>query len=253
MNTSSIDTTAFRTMNYGMYVISTKYGETAAGCIVNTFQQVTSTPARVSVAVNKENHTAEVIADAGRFETSVLAESASMDLIGTFGFKSSADIDKFAATAYELDHAGIPFVTESAVAHVGARVIETVDVGTHLLFIGEVECAEVLTDEPPMTYAYYHQVKGGKTPPKASSYEPANAAPGETGTSPNADATGMEGVKAQGAAENAAENATGDSVKPRFGWRCKICGYILEQEEIPDDFVCPLCGMGRDMFERVEL
>ena len=231
MTNSAIDTKAFRTMNYGMYIVSTKRGDELVGCVVNTFQQVTSKPARVSVAINKENYTAGAILEAGRFEATVLSESASMELIGTFGFKTSAEIDKFADTPHSFDEAGIPFVTEGAVAHVGARVIESIDVGTHFLIVGEVECAEVLSGEQPMTYAYYHQVKGGKTPPKASSYE----------------------EKAEEPAAASAGAAQQEDAKPRYGWRCMICGYVVEMDELPDDFTCPMCGMGRDMFERVEL
>ena len=231
MTKEAIDTKAFRSMNYGMYIISTKRGDELVGCVVNTFQQVTSKPARVSVAINKENYTAGAVLKAGRFEATVLSESASMELIGRFGFKTSAEIDKFAETPHSFDEAGVPFVTEGAVAHVGARVIESIDVGTHYLIVGEVECAEVLSSEPPMTYAYYHQVKGGKTPPKASSYE----------------------EKADEPAVATEVAAPQEDAKPRYGWRCMICGYVVEMDELPDDFTCPMCGMGRDMFERIEL
>ena len=145
MTTESIDKKAFRSMSYGLYIVSAIADDKAAGCIVNTFQQVTSKPARVSVAINKENYTTGIILKSGRFEVSVLAESAPMELIGTFGFKTSAEIDKFADTAHTVDEAGVPYVTERVVAHVGARVIDKVDVGTHYVIVGEVECAEVLS------------------------------------------------------------------------------------------------------------
>lgn len=221
-----VDRKAFFSLSYGVYVISACDGRKKAGCIVNTFNQVTSTPAQVSVAVNKENHTTGVMLASGRFEATVLAESAPMELIGRFGFQSSADIDKFAETAHALDAAGTPYVTEHAVAHFGARIVQTVDVGTHILFVGEVDEAEVLSDEPPMTYAYYHEVKGGKTPPKASGY-----VPDEPASAPAAEAAPAKKV----------------------GWKCKICGYVVEMDELPEDFTCPICGMGREMFERVEL
>lgn len=231
----AIDTKAFRSLNYGMYIVSTKRGDELVGCVVNTFQQVTSKPARISVAVNKENYTAAAILELGRFEASVLAEDASMELIGCFGFKTSAEVDKFADTPHALDPAGVPYVTESVVAHFGCRVIDSIDVGTHYLIVGEVEYAEALSDAPAMTYAYYHQVKGGKTPPKASSYAP----------------KGDESDAPQDAAPQDA--APQDADKPRIGWRCMICGYVVEMDELPDDFTCPMCGMGRDMFERIEL
>ena len=224
-----IDSKAFRSMSYGVYIISAKDGEKAAGCVVNTLVQVTSKPARVSVAINKENFTAGVVQRAGRFEASVLTEGAPMELIGTFGFHTSADTDKFAACEYAVDEAGVPYVTEHAAAHMGVRVLEVIDAGTHLLFVGEVEEAAVLSSESPMTYAYYHQVKGGKTPPKASSYE-----------EPAAEA------------EAAPAEAPADAPK-RYGWRCSICGYVVEQDELPDDFKCPICGWGKEKFERIEL
>lgn len=223
-----IDTKAFRSLSYGVYIVSAKSGETMAGCIVNTFQQVTSSPARVSVAINKENFTAKAVDESGRFEATVLAESAPMELIGRFGFRTSTEIDKFAETEHAIDAAGMPYVTEHAVAHFGARIIDKVDVGTHYVFVGEVEVSEVLSDETPMTYACYHQVKGGKTPPKASSYNP-------------------EADGADVAPEPAAE------AKPRYGWRCLLCGYVVEMDELPEDFTCPMCGATRDMFERIEL
>ena len=105
------------------------------------------------------------------FEASVLSQSASMELIGRFGFHTSADTDKFADTAIELDEAGVPYVAEQTVAHFLAKVKGTLDLGTHMLIVGEVVQAETLFRRTHAAYAYYHQVKGGKTPPKASSYE----------------------------------------------------------------------------------
>lgn len=229
MASETIDTKAFRALSYGVYIISTKNGDTAAGCIVNTLQQVTSSPARVTVAINKENFTAGAVAESGRFEATILAESAPMELIGPFGFRTSSEIDKFADVEYAIDPAGIPYVTEHAVAHIGARVIDKVDVGTHFVFVGEVEYAETLSGEPAMTYAYYHLVKGGKTPPKASSFDPTEKAD-----------------------EAQATEAAPASV-PRYGWKCLLCGYVYEVDELPEDFACPMCGATRDMFERIEL
>ena len=230
MAKTGIDTLAFRSLSCGVYVVSARDGETMAGCIVNTFLQVTSKPARVSVTINKDNFTTGVVLESGRFEVSVLAESAPMELIGLFGFQTSSEVDKFADAAHELDPAGVPYVTEHAVAHFGARVIDHIDVGTHYVIIGEVEYADVISGEQPMTYAYYHQVKGGKTPPKASSFEPSE-------------------TQSSLAAESIDESAS----SPRYGWRCRICGCVVEMDELPDDYTCPMCGMGRDMFERIEL
>ena len=227
-----IDQTAFFSLSYGLYVISSKDADRAAGCVANTFQQVTSSPMQVSVALNKENATTGVIRAAGRFSATCLAQDAPMELIGTFGFHCSTDVDKFAACETALDAAGVPYVAEQCVARFSVRVVQAVNLGTHILYIGEVEEAAKVCAGDPMTYAYYHQVKGGKTPPKASSYLPdaPDAAP----------------------AVPAAQDG-GDAPKPRYAWRCTVCGHIEYGDELPDDFACPVCSVGPDMFERVEL
>lgn len=228
-----VDTKAFRSLSYGLYIVMAKAGDTQAGCVVNTFAQVTSQPPQTSIAINKDNFTTGIILEAGQFEVSVLAQDAPMELIGRFGFHTSADTDKFSDTQTALDEAGIPYVTEHAVAHFRVKVKQTMDLGTHVYIMGEVEESAVLSKDEPMTYAYYHQVKGGKTPPKASSYE----GPAEPSA---ADAAASAGDASAAAA-------------PKFAWRCTICGHIEYVDELPDDFTCPICGVGKEMFERIEL
>lgn len=230
-----MDKKAFRELSYGMYIVASASEGRRAGCVVNTFNQVTSTPAQVSVAVNKDNATADAIRESGRFTASALGEDASMDLIARFGFRSSADTDKFAETQWEDDGFGVPLVTDSAVAGFSAHVVHTLDVGSHWLFVGEVDDARVLGDGAPMTYAYYHQVKGGKTPPKASSFTEDELQGGEAAA---AAAAGTEPVA----------GAVGTST-----WRCQLCGYeiTVEGDSLPEGFECPLCGAGADMFERI--
>ena len=163
-----MDKTAFFTMTWGPDVVSAAAGDRKAGCVVNTAVQVTSSPARISVAVNKENFTAGVIADA--FAVTVIDQTADMIYIGNFGFRTSANFDKFERYEERQTALGAPYVPEHATALFSCRLVETLDVGTHLLFIGEVEDTQKLSDEAPLTYDYYHRVLKGKTPPKASSY-----------------------------------------------------------------------------------
>lgn len=152
-----------------------------------------------------------------------------MQLIGTFGFHTSTELDKFAQHATARDEAGMPYVAEQCCAWFSAKVVSELDLGTHVLFVGEVqECAKVADAAAPMTYAFYHQVKGGKTPPKASSY------------------LGEEQSAVASAESNGAE-------QPKVAWRCTICGHMEYVDELPDDFVCPVCGVGKEFFERVEL
>ena len=223
------DKQAFHSLSYGMYVIGTRCDGRDYGCVANTFAQVTSSPLQVSVALNKDNATTAAVRQAGRFTASCLSEQADMQLIGTFGFHTSTELDKFAQHASARDEAGMPYVAEQCCAWFSARVVSELDLGTHVLFVGEVqECAKVADAAAPMTYAFYHQVKGGKTPPKASSY------------------LGEEQPAAALAESNGAE-------QPKVAWRCTICGHMEYIDELPDDFVCPVCGVGKEFFERVEL
>ena len=212
-----MDIQAFFKLSYGLYVVSARSGEKKYGCIVNTIQQVTAEPPMLSVAVNKNSVTAKAILDSGRFCGTVLTETADLHLIGTFGFKNSEAVDKFAAFSTKEDENNIPYLTEHAAARYSCEVAGTLDLGTHILIIGKVTEAEILSDEPVMTYDYYHRVVKGGTPPTAPSYK------GNISHKP--------AQKAQ--------------------WRCKICGYIYEGDPLPADFVCPICGQGADKFEKV--
>ena len=202
------DKKAFHSLSYGMYVIGTRFDDKDYGCVANTFAQVTSSPLQVSVALNKENATTAAVRQAGRFTASCLSEQADMQLIGTFGFHTSTELDKFAQHASARDESGLPYVAEQCCAWFSAKVVSELDLGTHVLFVGEVEeCATVAVAAAPMTYAFYHQVKGGKTPPKASSY------------------LGEEQPAAAPAESSAAE-------QPKVAWRCTICGHMEYVDEL---------------------
>ncbi len=216
-----MDKKAFFNLSCGLYILSSKDGGRGVGCIVNTVTQVTSSPAKLMVAVNKDNYTTAAILAEEAFEAAALTEDAPMELIGQFGFKTSKDTNKFEGVQHSIDSLGLPYVTEHTNAHFACRVVETLDAGTHLLFIGEVVDADVLCTEPSMSYAYYHQVKKGVTPPKASSYQPAEPAP---------------------AAQPAAPKR----------WRCSVCGYIYEGDPLPDGFTCPVCGQPASVFQPVD-
>ncbi len=163
-----IDRKAFRTLTSGLYLITSRESDRKVGCVVNTLVQVASAPPTLAVALNKDNVTTAAIDATGRFAATVLSEAAPMELIGAFGFRSSADTDKFADCPYCLDGAEIPYVTAFGLARFSVRVTEKVDVGTHYLFVGIVEEAAVLEAGEPLTYADYHRVKGGKTPPTST-------------------------------------------------------------------------------------
>lgn len=227
-----IDKHAFRTLSYGLYIVSALDDDgRRVGCVVNTFAQVASEPPTVSVSLNKDNFTTQCIQRTGKFCVAVLAQTATMELIGKFGFHTSTELDKFEETDFELCGDGVPVVTQDSVAKFGVDVGQTIDVGTHLVFIGKVHEAQLTSEGTPLTYAYYHEVLRGKTPPKAASFNG-----GDEGAQPT---TGGAGSEASG--------------EKRYGWRCTLCGYVVEMDELPDDFKCPICGVDKSFFERVEL
>lgn len=167
----AMDLTAFFTMSYGLYVVSSEADGLKAGCIINTATQVTAEPPRMMVAVHKGNVTADVIAKAGKFAVTAIDKTADMPYIGNFGFRSSNTFDKFEKYGEERTGNGCPYSPQHICAVFSCDLIETVDVGTHYLFIGDVVEAERVSDEEPLTYSYYHSTLKGKTPPKASSYQ----------------------------------------------------------------------------------
>lgn len=238
---TTMDLSAFFTLNYGVYIISSKDAEgNYVGCIANTFQQITAEPLQVSVVLNKDNCTTRSILDTKKFTASVLTEAATMEQIGTFGFRSSNEINKFEAMPFKTNNADIPAVIHNVAAIFYVNVTNTVDVGSHIIFIGEAEDAEVVSNDTPMTYGYYHNVLRGKTPPKASSYQ------GDA----QANATAANNADNSSAASKAEPE---EGSKKRIGWRCTLCGYVVEADELPPDYACPICGVTRDMFERIEL
>lgn len=233
-----IDNKALRSISYGLYLISSRTQDQIAGCVANTFAQVTSTPPQVSIALNKENNTTALIKESGRYVAVCLSEQAPIELIQTFGFNHSFDTNKFEQFDTSQDTNGIPYVTQETVAQFSVKVSGCLDLGTHVLFVGTVEDAQVLAQGTPMTYAYYHQVKGGKTPPRAPGYiAEMEASAANSSSADNNDIT----------SEN--EN----TAPPAYAWKCSVCGHIEYADELAPDFVCPICGADRSKFVRIEL
>lgn len=145
-------------LSYGLFVLSAKDGDKDNGCIVNTVQQVTTTPNRISVAVNKGNYTHDMIRDTGSFNISILSEEVPFDIFKHFGFQSGRDVDKLKDfSGYDRSSNEIIYLSQYANAFLSASVAETVDLGTHTMFIADVTDGEVLSNIPSVTYAYYHK------------------------------------------------------------------------------------------------
>lgn len=221
MPENNLDLTAFYKMTYGLYIVTAAYGTVKGGCIVNTVTQVTAEPPKVAVSVSKQNYTSWLIGQSGFFTATALTQDAGMDLIGAFGFRSGRDENKFNGFPTAYDQNGVPYVTSHAAAVFSCKVEQQVDLGTHWMFIGEATEARQLSNDELMTYAYYHTVKKGGTPKNAPSYK------GEAEEKPQAEA--------------------GKTV-----WRCTVCGYLVEAEELPEDYICPICRQPASVFVKVE-
>lgn len=165
-----MDKNAFRLISYGMYVVSSFGVDKLNGQIATTVFQVTSEPPMIAVSLNCQNLTNELIKKSRKFSVAVLSQEAPLTLIGTFGFKCGRDVDKFSGVKYEVCSSGNPKLLEYSLAHFDIEVTQTVELGSHTLFIGKVVESQILDEGQPMTYEYYHKIKGGKIQQNAPSY-----------------------------------------------------------------------------------
>lgn len=210
-----IEKEAMYKLTYGLFVLTVKKEDGQNGCIVNTVSMLTDNPKRITVFVNKANYTEELLRKTGELNVSVLTESTPFDVFKQFGFCSGRDTDKFAGKTYPTTENGLYYLPEYTNAVLSAKVIDALDYGTHTLFVAEVTEAKTLSQEKSVTYEYYqNHIK-----PKPQVSAPAQAETAE-----------KKGGK----------------------WVCKICGYVHEGEELPDDFICPWCKHPAEDFERVE-
>lgn len=203
-----MDKKAMYNLSYGLFVLTSQAGAKESGCIINTAGQVTSSPNRISITVNKDNYTHDLVKESGKFNVSVLSEKADFEIFKHFGFQSGRDVDKF--NGYEnlkRSENGLYYVTLGTNAFISGKVEQAIDLGSHTMFIAEVTDMEVLSADPSATYAYYQS--NIKPKPEAKT----------------------EGGKTQ--------------------WRCTVCGYVYEGEELPEDFICPLCKHPASDFEKV--
>lgn len=198
-------------LSYGLFILTAQENGKDNGCVINTAIQAASTPNQISICVNKANYTHDMIQRTGVFTASVVSCDASFDLFKRFGFQSGSDADKFAGfSACERGSNGLLYITEGTNAYISVKVNQTVDLGSHTMFIGEATGMEVLSDTPSATYAYY-----------------------------------QENIKPQPAP------AAGNIVENKTVWRCKICGHEYVGEELPADYICPICKHPASDFEKI--
>lgn len=224
-----IDRKAFHKLTYGLYLVAAESKTEKSACIINTALQVTSKPFQLLIAVNKENFTNHVIADAQKFSVMALNQETDMNFIGNFGFRTMEDFDKFEAYPPEVTDDGFLLWKDNVTATFTCSIVDSMDAGTHMVYLAEVLSSEILNNEvDPLTYPYYHKVLKGTTPPKASSY---------TGAEDPVDEEEQEAAKPA----------------PLNKFKCLMCGYVYEteDEELPEGFTCPMCGAPKSQFEKI--
>jgi len=167
-----MDPQVLRSLSYGMYIVSAARNGILNGQVANAVFQVCSQPPVVAACINRQNLTHGFMEASGAYSVSVLDQDTPLPFIGRFGFRSGRDLDKFKGVEYRMGSTGAPVVVEHAVGYLEARVVDRLEVGTHTIFVGHLVDGAPLTDRPPMTYAYYHHVKGGKSPKTAPTYLP---------------------------------------------------------------------------------
>lgn len=150
-----MDNKAMFNLTYGLFLLTAKDGGKDNGCVVNTVVQVTSQPNRITVAVNKENYTCQIISKTGEFNVSVLSEKAKFETFRHWGMQSGKNADKTAGITFSRSENGIIYIAEECNAYLSAKVVSATDLGTHILFLADVTDARILSDEKSATYAFY--------------------------------------------------------------------------------------------------
>lgn len=198
-------------LTYGLFVLSVNCYKKDNACIINTAAQIASSPDRISISVNKTNHTADMLGYVDDFTISVISEDADFSLFKRFGFCSGRDVEKFDGFDECIRVANETYaVTKGTNSYISAHIDERIDLGSHILIIATITDSKKLSDIPSATYGFYH-----------------------TNIKPKP------------------QNTDKKPVSGKTVFRCKICGFEFEGEELPENYVCPVCKHGATDFEKV--
>ena len=219
-----MDKTIFRDISYGMYIVTTKdKNNKNVGCVINTLTQITSDEPIISISLNKNNYTNKAIKDSKLFAISILSIDTKKEQIGTFGYHSSKDIDKFKDINYEITN-NIPVINDNITGYLIVELINIIDCNTHDIFIAKVLDTKKISNIEPMTYKYYRENLKGTSPKNAPTY---------------------------------IEEET-NSKETTHKYKCTICGYVYDDakekikfEDLPEDWKCPLCGAYKSLFKKI--
>ena len=245
-----MDTDALCKIGYGLYILTTRSNGRDNGCIVNTFSQLALSPLRVGVSICKDNLTCQMVQESKLFNITVLNEKARFDVFKHFGYQSGKSVDKFANLELPRCGSGLCYLTENANCYFSCKVTETVDLGSHILFIAEVNDMKVLNKESEtVTYSFYQrnikpapekvQKNGWRCKICNYVYE------GETLPEDFVCPLCKHGV-------GDFEKIVPDPEPPKTVWQCTVCKYVYEGETLPENFTCPLCKRGAADFIKIE-
>lgn len=217
-----MDRNVLKKITYGLYIISTKENTELAGCVVNAVNQITSENPILAISINKNNYTNKLIKESKKLSINILSKNTSKDLISKFGFYSSKDTNKFKDIDYDVIE-DMPVIKKGICGYIIGDVINIVDVETHDIFLVRITNMAVLNDDEVLTYEYYQKNMKGTSPKNAPTY-----------------------------IEKEVENTNSNK------YRCIICGHIYDDakenikfDDLPDDWKCPVCGVGKDKFEKI--
>lgn len=206
-----MDAQVMRNFVYGLFVLTAGNGENNSGCIINTAIQASEKPDVITISVNKDSYTAELIQKTRKFNISIIDERAPFELFRHFGFQSGRNFDKFKDYDFkEISENGLYYVTEGTNSFISCEVDAEIDLGSHIMFVAFVTEAKILSDSPSASYTYYHEHIKPKFEDKKTNSK-------------------------------------------KKGWRCIICGYIYEHEDLPADYICPWCKHPASDFEMIDL
>jgi flavin reductase (DIM6/NTAB) family NADH-FMN oxidoreductase RutF/rubredoxin len=244
---------AFHRLSYGLYIVATNIGENKYGYIGNTVFQVTSDPSQIAISCHKRNFTTDKIIESGKFSVSVLKKEVNTSIIGEFGFMSGTDVNKFRNIETITSVTGAPIVVDSSVAWFDCKVTHTMDLGSHILVVGEVLDSDLILGEEPLTYAYYREKYKMFSPKNSPTYiekEKLDAEP-----EPDKDEK----------PDSKKEQSESKGEKSFSKFICGVCGFQYDPEEgdptvgippgtpfedLPDDYRCPICNAGKEYFRK---
>jgi flavin reductase (DIM6/NTAB) family NADH-FMN oxidoreductase RutF/rubredoxin len=217
-------------ISYGLYIVSSGNKTKGNGYISNTVFQVTAEPPQFAASCNKDNYTSKFITESGTFAVSVLHNDTDPDIIGRFGYKCGRDFDKLEGMKVKYGETGVPIVMNDCIAFLEFKVVQTIDAGTHLIFIGELIQAEVVDNtREAITYLHYRRVRKGLSPKNAPTYIDKS----KTDAKP-----------------------VGSGLKK---FECTACGYVYDEAEqevrfadLPEDWICPVCASEKSDFIEIE-